>query len=610
MVGWVVEKRGPSYALHYNTNQNPNIRIYYNPETKLFDIDVTNASLSQIITEMARKADLNISLSNQLNWAVTGVRLTQVTVYEAFDYLLKTTIFSFKEVKGVFLFSDTMYPRPETADFVETHVYQIKYLKSDQVLNTLPQSFPRGDFMNIPEKNSLIVTAPPSIHVLFADYISQVDVEGIEDQTEVIKIRHLKAEDVLKYLPASIPRQDIIVIKEMNAITVSGPQNLMNQLRQYIEKIDQPNPMIVFDVKVIKISNSSEVNWNPPTIDGLALAENKTFGYLPLTVSSSGAITALDALVTNGKAKILQNPIITTLNGSTASFNVSSKRYYKVKSDSSSSSSQVPAGQPTPTPAPESTKVEAFDNSLTISITPWVAANNQITMEIKPRIREYGAVSDSGYPDTSEHATETTIRVNNKQTVVISGLKTTRKEKSVSKLPLLGDIPLMGFLFRKSKNTDVQDEFVIVITPTLVYDDATQADMNRQMEDILGTAINGFGTPTPAPTATPAPAPSSTAALSSGSASSSTAAPTITPTPAPTSRQGSTPTVFLRPSPMVTPTPTRTRALTSSALKLGSKNHGLDAEGWLFSRLQTISVYLTRSLSKLVLTPFPAFLKR
>ncbi|HEX3048940.1 MAG TPA: secretin N-terminal domain-containing protein [Bacillota bacterium] len=620
-VGWVIEKRGTAYALHYNTTQNPNIRIYYNPETKLFDIDVSNASLPQIINEMARKADLNIALSNQINWAVNGVRLTQVTVYEAFDFLLKTTIFSFKEIDGVFLFSDSLYPRAETADFSETHVYQIKYLKSDQVMNTLPATFPRQDFMNLQEKNALIVTGPPNIHAMFVDYLNQIDIERIDDRTEVIKIKHLKAEDVLKYLPNSIPKQDIIVIKEMNAITVSGPQNLMNQIRQYIDKIDQPNPMIVFDIKVIKISNSNEVNWNPPTVNGLGVgSKTENFGYLPLTSdpgSVIGAITSLDALVTNGKAKILQNPVITTLNGSTATFNVSSKRYYQVKSGTSSSGS---SGSGTPTPVVENTKPEAFDNSLTISITPWVAANNQITMEIKPRIREYGAVSESGYPDTSEHATETTIRVNNNQTVVISGLKTTRKEKSVSKLPLFGDIPLLGFFFRKSKNTDVQDEFVIIIKPTLVYDDATQADMNQQMQNILGTAINGFTTPIPTPTGTPTPALSSTTAQSSTAAQSSipvlsptavpslTAAPMVTPTPTPMYRPGLTPTKFPSRTSIITPTPTRARTLTSSGLKPGSKNHSLYSEGGLFPQLQIITMYLTRVLSKLVLAPFPVFL--
>jgi type II secretory pathway component GspD/PulD (secretin) len=477
--GWVIEKRGSGYQLHFNNN---NIKINYDPENKLFDIVVTSAALAQVINEIANKADLNVSVSNQVNWSINSLRMIGKNVYQVFDYLLKGTIFTYKEVDGIFIFSDSMYPRPETVDFTDIKVYTIKYLKADQVMNTLPATFPRQDFMLLSEKNALIVTGPPSVHTMFTEYLNQIDVERIEDRTELIKIKHLKAEDVLKYLPASIPKQDIIVIKEMNALTVSGPQNLTNQIKQYIEKIDQPNPMIVFDIKVIKISNSNELNWNPPSVDGLGVGSNpKNFGALPLKIDGTGAIAALDTLVTKGRAKILQNPIITTLNGSPVSFNVSSKRTYVINK-SSTSNTATTSGVPTPTPD-SSTETKEFDNSLTVSITPWVAANNQITMEIKPRIREYGAVSESGLPDTSEHATETTIRVNNKQTVMISGLKSTRQEKSVSKVPFFGDIPLLSFLFRKTKNTDVQDEFVIVITPTLVYDDITQADMDQKMEN-------------------------------------------------------------------------------------------------------------------------------
>ncbi|MCL6590428.1 MAG: hypothetical protein K6U80_10785 [Firmicutes bacterium] len=554
--GWIIEKRGPAYQLHQNTNNNPNIRIYYNPESKLFDIDVTSASIAQVISEIAKKADLNISVTSQVNWPVNAVRLMGVNVYQAFDFLLKGTIFSYIEEDGVFNFSDSMYPRPETVDFQEIEIYPLKYLKAEQVLNTLPQIFPRQNFVVLPEKNAFIVTAPGNLHVLFKEYINKIDIERIEDQTEVFPIKHLKAEDVLKYLPASIPKQDIVVIKEMNALTVSGPKSLMYQIRQYIEKIDQPNPMIIFDIKVIKINNSTALDWQPPTVNNLTV--DLKGGSLPLNVSNVGAITALNTLITRGKAQILTNPIMATLNGCPTSFTASNKRYYKIPQIGTSGAS----GTPTPTASPES-NYKAFDNTLKVTITPWVSANNQITMEIKPTITEYGPVSDSGLPDTSEHTSETMVRVSNNQTVVISGLKTTRKEKSVSKIPFFGDIPLLGFFFRTTKDIDVQDEFVIVITPTLSYDDISRVNVNQELENKLEQALQSIDL-----TSTTIPTPSSTV-------NSPAVMPdlTSTVTPDPQSKEASTPW------PTVTPTPTPKRALTSSGLNMAFKNRRLKSAG-------------------------------
>ena len=140
-------------------------------------------------------------------------------------------------------------------------VYPIKYIKADQLLNSLPPIFPRQDFVIIQDKNALIVTAPPTIHINFSKYLEQVDVDTGQNQTIVLRIKYLKAEDVLKYIPASIPKNDIIVVKELNAITVSGPLNLINQVKQYIDKIDQPNPMIVCDVSVVEINNEHNLDW-------------------------------------------------------------------------------------------------------------------------------------------------------------------------------------------------------------------------------------------------------------------------------------------------------------------------------------------------------------
>lgn len=482
--GWIIEKQPSHYIIRNDPTQNKNIRIFYNPETKLFNVDVSNAPLTQILNEMARKADLNLVVLSQVNWTVNNIRLHGYSFTQVMDFLFKGTIFTYQFVDNTYLVGDGLIVRPENSSFAMVKIYPIKYMKAEQMLNSLPPVFPRSNFIQIPEKNALVVTGPENIHKLFRDYLEQIDIPTIDDMTEVIKIKYLKAEDVLKLIPPSIPKNDLIVLKEANAIVVRGPQNLIHQVQSYIDKIDQVNPLIVFDVMVVQISGSKGFTWNAPQGaiklgNGNELYIGPGQGSIRLEDPSKtvkddeekGILGALTLLLQNGDARIVANPTITTLNGYPAKFNVSTKRNYEVRTAETKATDGTTSIGNT---------VKTYESGLRISITPWVSANNQITMEIKPEISEFGdPAQGTELPSTFERSTETTVRVNDGETIVISGLKNTRKEKIVSKVPILGHIPIIGLLFTNYSTKDVQDEFVIVITPTLVFDQQTNTNENN-----------------------------------------------------------------------------------------------------------------------------------
>jgi type II secretory pathway component GspD/PulD (secretin) len=504
--GLVIDSNPDYYYVRTTTAASQNVRINYNSQTKLFDIEVQTSPITLIINEMARKAGVSVVVMPQVNWTVNQVRIKQVSFTDALTLLFKGTVFTYKQVGDVYLIGDGMVVRPENADFATVKVYPIRYIKADQLLNTLPPIFPRQNFVLLTEKNALIVTGPPLMHAQFNSYLEQVDTEAVDSRTEVIRIKHLKAEDVLKLFPPAIPKTDLVVIKEANAIAVTGPQNLINQVRQYIDKVDQVNPMIVFDILVVQISDSKGFTWKSPSgyitlDDGNRISISPTNPTVTL-VEPSGTpsttdllVAALTALLQKGQAKILANPTISTLNGYPASFKVSTKWSFTVPTETTTVDSTTTTTNET---------VKTYDSGLYINITPWVSANNQITMEVKPTISEFGdPPSGSILPSTSERSTETTIRVGNKQTVVISGLRSTRKQKNVSKVPLLGDIPLIGALFRNVNETETQDEFVIVITPYLVFDEASRAEANKKILDRFNPELVKQAMPGAEPTPPP-----------------------------------------------------------------------------------------------------------
>jgi type II secretory pathway component GspD/PulD (secretin) len=317
--------------------------------------------------------------------------------------------------------------------------------------------------------------------------LSRIDVADIEDRTEVIKVKYMKAEDMLKLIPAALPKSDLIVVKEANAIAVTGPQNVVNQVKSYIEKLDQINPMIVFDITVVQISGSNGVTWDAP-VGTITLSDGRELTVTPAEygialnkpgINTSSNLVKLTALISKGQAKVIANPTISTLNGCQASFNVSTKYSYSVPSTVSDDGKTI------------TETVKTYDSGLYFTIVPWVSMNKQITMEIKPKISEFGdSPKGSTLPSTTERSSETTVRVNDGQTIIISGLKNRRKQVSTSKIPLLGDIPLLGFLFKNKTVSEIQDEFVLIIKASLVFDDAGREAMNRRIQDEMGPEVS------------------------------------------------------------------------------------------------------------------------
>ena len=475
--GWSIEKQDNYYYVRYNNNANPNMRVIYNPETENFDLDIQSASIAAVLSEMARKANQNIVVFSQVNWTVNNIRLQKVNFTKALDYLLRGTVFTYRFENETYLVGDGMIVRPENSDFCEVKVYSVQYLKAEQLLNTLPPIFSRQNFMLLSEKNALIVSAPPNTQVQFAKYLAQVDVEGINDRTEVFKIKYLKAEDVLKLFPPTIPKNDIVVIKEANALAVTGPQNLVSQVKQYIEKIDQVNPMIIFDIMIVSLGNSKGIDWDPSTVMNLANGSKLEFKpgtgevSLQLGAATESIYSTLKILGQQGKAKIVQNPTLSTLNGYKVSFNVNNERNYKITTVNGSG-----------TAATTTESVKTFTTGLQITITPWVSSDNQITMELKPEFSEFGAVTE-GLPEIIKRTSESTIRVGNKQTIVISGLRNVRTVKKTEKIPLLGDIPLLGKLFSKVKNDDVEDEYLLVMTPYLAFNETDRLEIEKMIKE-------------------------------------------------------------------------------------------------------------------------------
>jgi pilus assembly protein CpaC len=235
------------------------------------------------------------------------------------------------------------------------------------------------------------------------------------------------------------------------------------------------------------------------------LVGGTTFGLFG-KVLGLDLLGTLDLLQNDGVITTLAEPNLTALSGETASFL---------------------AGGEFPIPVSQSlgaVTIEYKQYGVGLAFTPIVLADGRISMRVRPEVSELseaGSVKLNGFtvPALTTRRAETTVELGSGQSFMIGGLLQNSNSNSIEKAPFLGDVPVLGALFRSTKFQRNETELVIIVTPYLVKPSSTQlatpADGYRAPDDVqlnaLGqnfTGKSGSVQPTAiqAPAAAPGPA--------------------------------------------------------------------------------------------------------
>lgn len=176
----------------------------------------------------------------------------------------------------------------------------------------------------------------------------------------------------------------------------------------------------------------------------------------------------LQALINEGKARILSRPSITTMSGKTANILIGGRIPIPVSDGNGNVS------------------IDWHEYGVKLNIEPVVDSEDKITSKVHAEVStldySHGVKIDSfSVPGIATREAESEVNVRSGMTMAIGGLINSEDAKIVSKIPLLGDLPIIGRFFRHTSNTRDKREVIILITPTLVADD-TPVPMSRRMK--------------------------------------------------------------------------------------------------------------------------------
>ena len=303
----------------------------------------------------------------------------------------------------------------------------------------------------------------------------------------------------------------LVTDERTNSLIVTDVEENFPRIEQAIAQLDVKTAQILIEAELVEI-NAQKVKdlgleWGTGTEGTLVSLspakstvafpfsgfDNKTLGRLSPTKIASGSTSGvtlgtlstdqfdvvLKAIETDTTSKILARPKILTLDNESATIRLSSQTAIGTIT---TNPTQV-AG----TTATES--AERTETGVRLVVTPQVNEHGYVTLLIEPAVSRpvQSSFFSSKFVDPKTRSARTLVRVKDGETIVMGGLIDRQKKRALRKVPLLGDIPVLGLLFQKEDVEDDETELIVFITPRIVKDDAhvAQAVQPAVLEPIV-----------------------------------------------------------------------------------------------------------------------------
>ncbi len=283
----------------------------------------------------------------------------------------------------------------------------------------------------------------------------------------VIALNYADADEVATLL--SDFSKNIKVDRGGNRLVAYASPRVINEIERIVRSIDHPHTQVLLETRLIEVTvdNTDKygIDWGAlsPVSAGIAFPQVPVSdGYL-LKGGSRGPISLnilLDMLIQNGDARVLMNSKLTTTNNREASLLIGQKIPYVIQSYNSAATAGGGANQ----------QVQHEDVGVKIKMMPHVNEDSEITLNLEPEVSSITGFKgpNSDLPLVKIRTTKTTVRVADGQTVFLAGLMSEEETEELRKLPVLGQIPLIGALFTHRLLVKTKTNLIIEIKPKII----------------------------------------------------------------------------------------------------------------------------------------------
>lgn len=424
--------------------------------TEPVNLDYSDVDVRDILSMMAAKAGINIIYSDDVTGNVS-INLNKVPFDEAFRTILNVNGFASQQVGDNILRIATpqTFLAEQKKAYLQTRVFFLNYSKAADVktqLDAVAAAEQGKGKCAIDEVNNALIITDSAL--------------GLENTARLIRSLD------------RVPKQVVIEAKLVE-ISLDNSLDYGIQWSGYGEKNgnyfgagDSANTL-----GKSALGNPGNVAPGysaaaPPggTMGALTSATGGTGVNLPANIIYGafrlGKVASnymFDAVITaaakKGKAKVLSDPKVATLNNKEANINITTQIPYTTSETTQTA------------PPVTTTKVVYLTTGIILKVTPTINSDGRISMKINPQVSQPSSTvipAAGGAPGIDTRSADTNVIVRDGETIVIGGLIHDTQAEAVFKVPILGDIPLVGYLFRKKSMSRTRMELLIFVTPRII----------------------------------------------------------------------------------------------------------------------------------------------
>ncbi|MCG3676982.1 type II secretion system protein GspD [Aliarcobacter butzleri] len=320
--------------------------------------------------------------------------------------------------------------------------------------------------------------------------VKRIEIIKEEEQfTEVISLKNVDGVNIIKILDDIVnkkyinkPTKPFVSLDfESNSLVVMGSKDELKQIKDLIQELDKEKAQVYVQAKIIEVNNelvnkigisygiistsarSDGINAISSNLNGGSNAIKEAVDTLGISMSDlnikSGLAlgASLNLLQQNGALDIVSEPSILAIDNKESSIYVGEKISVEISSTLTDGGLQR-------------TNYEREDIGLTLKVKPRISSDTKLTLEINTLLEgiKSTSVSAGQNPDTLKKEIKTTAILNNGESVIIGGLIENKNETIEQKVPVLGDIPLFGELFKNDSKMNKKNNLVIIVTPYMI----------------------------------------------------------------------------------------------------------------------------------------------
>lgn len=422
-------------------------------------LNFQNIEVRAVLQLIADFTGLNVVASDTVQGNIT-LRLKNVPWDQALDIILKTRGLGMRRSGNVVLIApndelaarekkelEAQQQKVELAPLI-TEFYEINYAKASEIAKLLKQEknsilSARGNVTLDQRTNTLMVLDTADKQEEVAKLIEKLDiaVKQVMIESRIV----IANDDFTRNLGARTGVTSAQPNGTDGVYAVSGSSDGTDTMVQSamgnLDSTGTPFPVEVPEA-------NDRFNFNLPSAGNA--------GRLALAILGADYLVDLElsALQTEGRGEVISNPRVITSNQTEASIESGVEIPYQEASSSGATSTSFKKAV------------------LSLSVTPQITPDDRVVMDLSVNKDSVGGIF-SGVPSINTRSITTQVLVNNGDTVVLGGIYEQTVAKGEDKVPLLGDIPLLGYLFKSTTKTESKSELLIFVTPKILKDSMT-----------------------------------------------------------------------------------------------------------------------------------------